>query len=174
MRLQWKYTLIINVSVIIVLVAFYFFNSIHIRREMNEIHAIGAEQGAFLKRIAENTILNAIVEELTTSQAFNVEAINQTLLNLKHQYKDLKDVLNVQVTLGDNRVRSSLLNSEDRPNIVLSESDIEQIETDGSKIDTVDNQKRNNYINKVFSPSEKTNTNTARVRNCLESRRYTS
>ena len=109
MRLQWKYTLIINAIVIIVLVAFYFFNSIHIRREMNEIHALGAEQGAFLKRIAENTILNAVVEELTTSQAFNVENINQTLLNLKKQHKDLKDVLNIQVTLGDTRVRSSLI-----------------------------------------------------------------
>lgn len=155
MRLQWKYTLIINVIVIIVLVAFYFFNSIHIRREMNEIHALGAEQGAFLKRIAENTILNAVVEELTTSQAFNVENINQTLLNLKQQSKDLKDVLNVQVTLGDNRVRSSLLNSEDRPNIVLSESDIGQIETDGSKIDTVDNQNATTILIKYSVPAKK-------------------
>lgn len=158
MRLQWKYTLIINVIVIIVLVAFYFFNSVHIRREMNEIHALGAEQGAFLKRIAENTILNAVVEELTTSQAFNVENINQTLLDLKQQHKDLKDVLNVQVTLGDTRVRSSLLNSEgsdQRPSLVLSESDIEEIETDGTIIDTVDGHNATTILIKYSVPAKR-------------------
>ena len=125
------------------------------RREMNKIHALGAEQGAILKRIAENTILNAVVEELTTSQAFNAENINQTLLNLKQQHKDLKDVLNVQVTLGDNRVHSSILNNEDRPNIVLSENDIKQIDTDGSKIDTVDDQNATTILIKYAVPPKK-------------------
>lgn len=141
--------------VIVILVAFYFFDSVHVRREMNELHALGAEQGAILKRIAASTILNAVVEELTTSQAFSVERINQTLLHLKQQHKDLKDVLNVQVTLGDSRVRSSILNNEDRPKIVLSENDIKQIEIDGAKIDTIDDQNATTILVKYSVPPKK-------------------
>ena len=41
MRLQWKYSLVINLSVIAILVAFYFFDSIRVRREMNALPRSG-------------------------------------------------------------------------------------------------------------------------------------
>lgn len=155
MRLQWKYTLIINLMVIVVLVAFYFFDSIHMRHEMNELHALGAEQGANLKRIAEKTILNAVVEELAASQAFNVENINQTLLALKKRHKDMKDVLNVQVTLGNARVRSSILNGEDQSLFILSEANTHQLETNGAIIDTVEEQNATTIMIKYSVPPKK-------------------
>lgn len=155
MRLQWKYTLIINLMVIVVLVAFYFFDSVHMRREMNALHALGAEQGANLKRIAEKTILNAVVEELRTSQTFNVANINQTLLNLKEQHKDMKDVLNVQVTLGNTRVRSSILNGENQSIFILSEDNIHQLETEGAIIDTVEEQNATTIMIKYSVPPKK-------------------
>ena len=154
MRLQWKYSLIINLTVIAVLVAFYFFDSIQIRREMNALHALGAKQGVTLKKITENTILNAVVTELTISQAFNVENINQTLFNLK-QHSDMKNVLNVQVTLGNTQVRSSLLAEEDKTTFFLEEDDLHQIETDGSKIDTMEGQNATTIIVKYSVPPKK-------------------
>ena len=155
MRLQWKYTLIINLMVLVVLVVFYFFDSVHMRREMNELYALGAEQGANLKRIAEKTILNAVVEELTASQAFNVDNINQTLLNLKRQHKDMKDVLNVQVTLGNTRVRSSILNTEEKSSFILSENDIHQLDTNDAIIDTVEGQNATTILIKYTVPPKK-------------------
>ena len=139
MRLQWKYSLIINLTVIAVLVAFYFFDSIRIRREMSGLHALGAERGAKIKRIVENTILNAVVTELTTSQAFNAEKIDQILLGLK-QTPDMQDILNVQVTLGNTRVRSSLLTQDETTVFYLGEDDIHQIKRYGAKIDTMEGQ----------------------------------
>ena len=155
MRLQWKYSLIISLTVITVLVAFYFFDSVRMRKEMNELHALGAERGATLKKIAEKTILNAVVTELTTSQAFNVERIDHILLSLKQQNLDMKDVLNVQVTLGNMRVRSSLLAQEEKTNFFLGEDDLHQIETDGAKIDTMDEQSATTIILKYTIPPKR-------------------
>ena len=154
MRLQWKYSLIINLTVIAVLVAFYFFDSIRMRREMSALHALGAKQGATLKRIAEDTILDAVVTELTTSQAFNAERIDQTLLNLK-QHSDMRDVLNVQVTLGDTRVRSSLFSHEEKANFILGQDDLHQIEKDGAIIDTMEGQNATTLIIKYTIPPKK-------------------
>ncbi|MCE2399971.1 hypothetical protein J4G08_03690 [Candidatus Poribacteria bacterium] len=160
MRLQWKYSLIINLTVIAVLVAFYFFDSIRIRREMSGLHALGAERGATIKRIVENTILNAVVTELTTSQAFNVERIDQILLRLK-QTPDMQDVLNVQVTLGNTRVRASLLTQDGTTVFSLGEDDIHQIKRYGAKIDTMEGQDATAVIVKYTIPPKKLESQTS-------------
>jgi signal transduction histidine kinase len=154
MRLQWKYSLIINLTVIAVLVAFYFFDSVRIRREMSGLHALGAERGATIKRIVENTILNAVVTELTTSQAFNAEKIDQILLRLK-QTPDMQDILNVQVTLGNTHVRSSLLTQDETTVFFLGEDDIHQIKRYGAKIDTMEGQDATVVIVKYTIPPKK-------------------
>lgn len=151
MRLRWKYSLIINLTVIAVLVAFYFLDSVRMRREMSGLHALGAEQSAMLKRLAENTILNAVVSELTTSQAFNAESIDQTLFRLK-QRSDMRNVLNVQVTLGNTQVRSSLLAEEDKTTFFLEEDDLHQIEIEGSKFDRMKGQDATTIIVKYTVP----------------------
>ena len=132
MRLQWKYSLIINLTVIAVLVAFFFFDSIRMRKEMSALHALGAEQSTTLKKIAENTILNAVVGELNTSQAYNAQRIDKIIAKLKKEHQDMEEVMNVQVTLGDSRVRSSLLAQDEPANFNLGKEEIEEIETKGA------------------------------------------
>lgn len=161
MRLQWKYSLIINLTVIAVLVAFYFFDSVRMRREMSELHALVVKQGATQKRITENTIFNAVVSELTTSQAFNPDRIDQILLNLKKQHPDMKDVLNVQVTLGNTRVRSSLFADKKNMTFSLGADDLHQIETDGAKIDTMEGQNATTITVKYIIPPKKLETQTS-------------
>lgn len=140
MRLQWKYSLVINLSVMAVLVAFYFFDSIRVRREMNALHALGAERGAELKKIAETTILRAVVTELETSKVLDADRLDRVLDRLKREHPDMQDVLNIHVSLGDTRIRSSLLAREDTAEINLHAADLAQIETKGATIDTVEGQ----------------------------------
>ena len=140
MRLQWKYSLVINLSVIAILVAFYFFDSLRVRREMNALHALGAERGAELKKMAENTILHAVVTELETSKVFDGVQLDRVLDELKRERPDMQDVLDIHVSLDDTRIRSSLLPREDTANINLDASDLAQIETKGATVDTVEGQ----------------------------------
>jgi signal transduction histidine kinase len=140
MRLQWKYSLVINLSVIAVLVAFYFFDSIRVRNEMNDLHALGAERGAELKKIAENTILAAVASEIETTKVFDAQQLDQVLNKLKWEHPDMRDVLNVHISLNNTRIRSSLLAGEDAVDINLDSLDLEQIETKGATIHTVEGQ----------------------------------
>ena len=140
MRLQWKYSLVINLSVIAILVAFYFFDSIRVRNEMNALHALGAERGAELKKIAETTILDAVAREIETTQAFDAQRLDQMLDKLKREHPDMRDVLNVHISLNDTRIRSSLLAGEDAVDINLDSADLAQIKTKGAIIHTVEGQ----------------------------------
>ncbi len=130
----------INLTVVAVLVAFYFFDSIRVRREMNALHALGAERGAELKKIAEGTILNAVLRELETGHTFDAARIDAVLRQLKQEHPDMKDVINIHVSLDDTRIRSSLLTRGDTTGINLDAADLAQIEAKGAKIDTVEGQ----------------------------------
>lgn len=140
MRLQWKYSLVINLCVIVILVAFYFFDSTRVRNEMYALHALGAERGAELKKIVENTILDAVVREIETTKRFDAHRLDQILNRLKRKHPDMQDVLNVHISLNDTRVRSSLIAREDAVDINLDAADLAQIETKGATIRTVEGQ----------------------------------
>ena len=146
MRLQWKYSLVINFSVIAILVAFYFFDSIRVRNEMNDLHALGAERGAELKKIAENTILDAIAREIETTKVFDAQQLDQILNKLKWEHPDMRDVLNVHISLNSTRIRASLLAREGIVDINLDPADLVQIETKGAKIDTVEGQNATAFV----------------------------
>ncbi len=152
MRLQWKYSLVINLSVIAILVAFYFFDSIRVRNEMNALHALGAERGAELRKIADNTILNAVVREIETTKAFNAQQLDQVLNALKREHPDMRDVLNIHISLSDTRIRSSLLAGEDAVVINLDSPDLEQIETKGATIHAVEGQNATAIVIKYIAP----------------------
>ena len=140
MRLQWKYSLVINLSVIAILVAFYFFDSTRVRNEMNALHALGAERGAELRKIAENTILDAVEMEIEDATVFDVQRLDQVLSKLKREHPDMQNVLNIHVSLNDTRIRSSLLAGKDTGDINLDSADFEQIETKGATIYAVEGQ----------------------------------
>ena len=152
MRLQWKYSLVINLSVIAILVAFYFFDSIRVRNEMNALHALGAERGAELRKIADNTILNAVVREIETTKAFNAQQLDQVLNALKREHPDMRDVLNIHISLSDTRIRSSLLAGEDAVVINLDSPDLEQIETKGATIHAVEGHNATAIVIKYIAP----------------------
>ena len=140
MRLQWKYSLVINFCVIAILVAFYFFDSIRVRNEMNALHALGAERGAELREIAENTILDTVEREIETVRVFDAQRLDQVLDELKREHPDMQNVLNIHVSLNDTRIRSSLLAGEDVVDINLDAADLEQIETKGATIHAIEGQ----------------------------------
>ena len=140
MRLQWKYSLVINLSVIAILVAFYFFDSIRVRNEMNALHALGAERGAELRKIAENTILDAVEMDIETTKAFDAQRLDQVLNKLKREHPDMRDVLNIHVSLNDTRIRSSLLTGKNAGDINLDSADLEHIEKKGATIYAVEGQ----------------------------------
>lgn len=140
MRLQWKYSLVINFCVIAILVAFYFFDSIRVRSDMNALHALGAERGAELRKIAENTILDAVEREIETVRVFDAQLLDQALNKLKWEHPDMQNVLNIHVSLNDTRIRSSLLAGEDTVDINLDSADLEQIETKGATIHAIEGQ----------------------------------
>ena len=140
MRLQWKYSLVINLCVIAILVAFYFFDSIRVRNDMNALHALGAERGAELRKIAENTILNAVESEIETTRVFDAQQLDQMLSKLKREHPDMQNVLNIHVSLNDTRIRSSLLTGEDAVDINLDAADLNQIESKGATIHAIEGQ----------------------------------
>ncbi len=132
------------------LVVFYFFYTIRLRKEMGEQYVFGAEQGTILKKVVENRIRDAVVSEITSSQNFNLERIDQLLFNLI-QDPTIKHVKNIQVTLGNKGVRSSLLTQEEAT-FFLDEEDMEHIERAGSKIDTMDGQNLTTVVTKYTIP----------------------
>ena len=140
MRLQWKYSLVINLCVIAILVAFYFFDSIRVRNDMNALHALGAERGAELRKIAENTILDVLESEIETTRVFDAQRLDQVLNKLKREHPDMQNVLNIHVSLNDTRIRSSLLSGEDAVDINLDSADLAQIETKGATIHAIEGQ----------------------------------
>ncbi len=140
MRLQWKYSLVINLCVIAILVAFYFFDSIRVRNDMNALHALGAERGAELRKIAENTILRAVEREIESTTVFDAQLLDQALNKLKREHPDMQNVLNIHVSLNDTRIRSSLITGEDAVDINLDSADLEQIETKGATIHAIEGQ----------------------------------
>ena len=140
MRLQWKYSLVINLCVIAILVAFYFFDSIRVRNDMNALHALGAERGAELRKIAENTILRAVEKEIESTTVFDAQLLDQALNKLRREHPDMQNVLNIHVSVNDTRIRSSLLAGEDTVDINLDSADLEQIETKGATIHAIEGQ----------------------------------
>jgi signal transduction histidine kinase len=123
-----------------ILVAFYFFDSIRVRNDMNALHALGAERGAELRKIAENTILDAVEMEIETTRVFDAQRLDQVLNKLKREHPDMQNVLNIHVSLNDTRIRSSLLTGKNAGDINLDSADLEQIEKKGATIYAVEGQ----------------------------------
>ena len=107
---------------------------------MNALHALGAERGAELRKIAENTILDAVEMEIEAATVFDAQRLDQVLNKLKREHPDMQNVLNIHVSLNDTRIRSSLLAGKDTGDINLDSADFEQIETKGATIYAVEGQ----------------------------------
>ena len=129
MRLQWKYALIINLSVLIILAAFYMLLNIKAVDDLGDLYGKGIIRGAIFKEITEKTIRPLVEEKMAskeiaeqTVQPFVKDKIEdrQTLYRekLEHALRELKvqkpnemqDVLDINVTFGmDAKIQASLI-----------------------------------------------------------------
>ncbi len=109
MRLQWKYALIINLSVLTILVAFYALDEIKARKDLKDIHIQNVENGAIFRNIVEK-VLWRVVDQIERDSTFNRDKIENELRSLKAQNSDeMGRVVDIHVTLGrDARIQASL------------------------------------------------------------------
>ena len=110
MRLQWKYALIVNLSVLAILITFYWYDDINARKELNALHAGGVERGAVFKEIAEKEVRPHIEAEIERWQEFKPNEIENALRTLDQRH--MENILDIHVTVGDSRIQASRVASK--------------------------------------------------------------
>ena len=137
MHLQWKYALIVNLAVLIVLAVFYILDDFRAQRELNSLYNTGLESGADFKAITEKTIRPAVVDEIVRWQSFKREEIARALRQKKVEHDDLSRVVDINVTHGDTTAIQAALvpgKSKEALHINLTEEDDVDIERFGAKL----------------------------------------
>ena len=137
MHLQWKYALIVNLAVLIVLVAFYILDDFRSQRELNSLYNTGLESGADFKAITEKTIRPAVVDEIVRWQSFKREEIEKILRQKKDEHGDLSGVVDINVTHGNSTAIQAALTprkNEEAFHINLTREDVFDIERFGAKL----------------------------------------
>ncbi len=153
MRLQWKYALIVNLSVLAILVTFYWYDDINARRELNALHAGGVKRGAKFKEIAEKTVRPRIEAEIERWQEFKPKEIEYALRTLDQRHMD--DILDIHVTVGDSRIQASRDESMNiERHINLNTQDRLAIEQDGVTVYDTPPIGGNKYATAVIIPYE--------------------
>ncbi len=144
MHLQWKYALIVNLAVLVVLLAFYILDDFRAQQELNTLHNSGLEKGAVFKSIAETTIRRTVVDEIERWQSFNPEAVENALRLKKAERRDLLGVVDINVTHGEDitAIQAALEpgQSGEALHINLTREDISDIERLGAKLYPVEGE----------------------------------
>jgi len=135
MRLQWKYSLIINLSVLAILVTFYVIDDIKARNDLNDLHTKGVSRGVIFKEIAEKTIRRRVEEKMAPRQALYRDEVEATLRDLKQENPEMREVLDINVTFGLNpKIQASLLRKSKNDYINLTGEDLDEIKRNGAKV----------------------------------------
>lgn len=137
MHLQWKYALIVNLAVLIVLAVFYILDDFRAQRELNSLYNTGLASGADFKAITEKTIRPIIVDEIVRWQSFKGDEIARALRQKKVEHDDLSRVVDINVTHGDTTAIQAALvpgKSKEALHINLTEEDDVDIERLGAKL----------------------------------------
>ena len=136
MHLQWKYALIVNLAVLIVLAVFYILDDFRAQRELNSLYNTGLESGADFKAITEKTIRPAVVDEIVRWQSFKREEIERILRQKKDEHGDLGGVVDINVTHGNTAIQAALTTrkNEEAFHINLNPEDVSDIERFGAKL----------------------------------------
>ena len=153
MRLQWKYALIVNLSVLAILVSFYWYDDFIARRDLKILHDGGVKRGAVFKEIAEKTVRPRIEAEIERWQEFKRNEIEYALRALDPQH--MENILDIHVTVGDSRIQASLVpnnNAEDRIN--LNAQDRLEIEQNGVTVYDTPPINGNKFATAVIIPYE--------------------
>ncbi len=155
MRLQWKYALIINLSVLIILAAFYILLNIKAVDDLGSLYEKGITRGAIFKEItekiirpivedkmadkeiAERTIQPLVEEKIEDRQTLYREKLEHALRQLKKDKpNEMRDVLDINVTFGmDARIQASLIpNKEANDYINLTDEGVYEIRKKGFEL----------------------------------------
>ena len=155
MRLQWKYALIINFSVLIILAAFYMLLHIKAVDDLGDLYEKGITRGAIfkeitektirplvedkmaVKEIAEQTIQPLVEDKIEDRQALYREKLENALRELKVQKpNEMQDVLDINVTFGmDAKIQASLIpNKGANDHINLTDEGVHEIRKKGFEL----------------------------------------
>ena len=156
MRLQWKYALIINLSVLIILAAFYMLLNIKAVDDLGDLYGKGIIRGAIFKEITEKTIRPLVEEKMASKEIAEQQTVqplvedkiedSQTLYRekLEHALRELKvqkpnemqDVLDINVTFGmDAKIQASLIpNKGANDYINLTDEGVHEIRKKGFEL----------------------------------------
>ncbi len=137
MRLQWKYALIINLSVLILLAAFYILLNIKAVDDLGSLYEQGIKRGARFKEIAEKTIRPLVENEIGKRLALYREELEHALRELNTQKpNEMRDVLDINVTFGiDARIQASLIpNKGVNDHINLTDEGVYEIRKKGFEL----------------------------------------
>ena len=129
MRLQWKYALIINISVSVVLAAFYVIDDYRARRYLEILHVQDFERGATFRNVS-GTIRNRVEQEIRWMQDFDRATIEASLHKLLQENNpDMADVLDINITFGINAsIQASLKQGKDAGLYInFTETDLQEI-----------------------------------------------
>ena len=153
MRLQWKYALIVNLSVLAILVTFYWYDDFIARSELKTLHDGGVKRGAVFKEIAEREVRPRIEAEIERWQEFKRDEIEYALRTIDQRH--MENILDIHVTVGDSRIQASLVpnnNAEDRIN--LNAQDRLEIEQNGVTVYDTPPINGNKFATAVIIPYE--------------------
>ena len=155
MRLQWKYALIINLSVLIILAAFYILLNIKAVDDLGSLYEKGITRGAIFKEItekiirpivedkmadkeiAEQTIQPLVEEKIEDRQTLYREKLEHALRQLKKDKpNEMRDVLDINVTFEmDAKIQASLIpNKEANDYINLTDEGVYEIRKKGFEL----------------------------------------
>ena len=155
MRLQWKYALIINLSVLIILAAFYMLLNIKAVDDLGDLYEKGITRGAIFKEITEKTIRPLVEQKMASKeiaeqtvqplvedkvedrQTLYREKLENALRELKVQNpNEMQDVLDINVTFGmDAKIQASLIpNKEANDHINLTAEGVHEIRKKGFEL----------------------------------------
>ena len=101
MKLQWKYALIINVSVLVILGTFYLINDFAGQRDLRRLHLRNVENVAMLRQIADR-IRVQVEQEIERQQGFHQPKIEEILRQIKSTASEMTHVVDINVTDGVN------------------------------------------------------------------------
>ena len=109
MKLQWKYALIINVSVLVILGTFYLINDFASQRDLRRLHLRNVENGAMLRQIADRIRIQ-VEQEIERQQGFHQPKIEEILRQIKSTASEMTNVVDINVTDGVNaKIAASLV-----------------------------------------------------------------